>query len=216
MMPRKKPSLVLAGAGGHARVVADLVASAGRHRVAGAVDPRASAGGPGLRVLGGDDALPGLLRRGVRAAAVGVGSAGDTSARARLRRRLLELGFQTPALVHPRATVARGAAIAPGVQVMAGAVVNAGASVLAGAVVNTGAIVEHDCVLGEDCFVGPGAVLGGDVIVGAGAFVGLGARVRQGVRIGAGALIGMGAVVVADVRAGATVLGVPAREVRRR
>lgn len=218
MKPRKKASLVLVGAGGHAKVLADLVAAEGKRALAGAVDPNPAgraARSSGLNILGDDDALPRLLAKGVTQAAVAVGSIGDTSARARLRRRLLVLGFETPALVHPTAIVSPSATIAPGAQVMAGVIINSGASVGAGAVVNTGAIIEHDCALGEDCFVGPGAALGGDVVVGAGAFVGLGASVRQGAEIGARARVGAGAAVVKNVRAGATVVGVPAREERR-
>ncbi|MDP3541419.1 MAG: NeuD/PglB/VioB family sugar acetyltransferase [Elusimicrobiota bacterium] len=215
---KKKANFVLVGAGGHAKVLADLVAAEGRLILLGAVDPNPNGRGArasGLRILGNDDALTGLLARGVTQAAVAVGSVGDTTARARLRRRLLALGFETPALVHPTAIISPSATIAPGAQVMAGVIINPGASVGEGAVVNTGAIIEHDCALGEDCFVGPGAVLGGDVVVGAGAFIGLGASVRQGVEIGARARVGAGAAVVKDVRAGATVVGVPAREARR-
>jgi len=47
-------------------------------------------------------------------------------------------------------------------------------------------------------------------------FVGARATVLPGVRIGRGAAIGAGAVVTRDVAPGATVVGNPAREVRRR
>lgn len=47
--------------------------------------------------------------------------------------------------------------------------------------------------------------------VGRGASIGSGATILGGVRIGAGATVGAGAVVVADVPAGATVVGNPAR-----
>lgn len=217
-MPLKRP-LVVVGAGGHAKVLADLIAAGGRYRVVGAVDPKpngAAAKHSGLTILGGDELLPRLKAKGVSHAAVGVGASPDTAPRAALRRALAALGFRLPALVHPRAIVSPGAALGDGSQVMAGAVVNAGARLGAGAVVNTGAVVEHDCAIGDDAFVGPGATLGGNVRLGDGAFVGLGATVNPGLTIGARAIVGAGAVVVKDVRAGATAVGVPAREKRRR
>lgn len=189
--------IVLLGAGGHARVVADLIGLLPGCAVAATLS------------AGRDSELPGLLKKGVRAAAVGVG---DTAARARLRRMLLDLGFTLPPLVHPRAVVASSARLGPGAQVMAGAVVNAGARIGAGVVVNTGAVIEHDCVLGDDCFIGPRAALGGTVTVGEGAFIGLGACVLPGLRVGKRALVGAGAVVARDVRAGARAWGVPAKE----
>jgi acetyltransferase-like isoleucine patch superfamily enzyme len=45
-----------------------------------------------------------------------------------------------------------------------------------------------------------------------GAQIGAGAQVMPGVEVGEGAVVGAGAVVTADVPAGATVRGVPARE----
>ncbi len=211
----KKLPLVIAGAGGHAKVLADLIAADGRFRIVGATDPAPK--GPaarlsGMNVIGGDAVLPKLLREGVKHAAVGVGSSPRTAPRARLRKELIELGFRVPALAHPRAVVSPGATLGHGVQVMAGAVINPGARVGAGCVVNTGAIVEHDCVLEADAFIGPGAVLGGEVFVGEGAFIGLGARINPGIAIGADAVVGAGAVVIKDVRPGTMVTGVPARE----
>ena len=48
-----------------------------------------------------------------------------------------------------------------------------------------------------------------------GASIGSGATILGGVRIGRGALVGAGAVVTRDVAPGATVVGNPARELRR-
>jgi UDP-perosamine 4-acetyltransferase len=216
-MAHKK--IVVVGAGGHAKVLADLIDADGRFRVAGATDsnPHGDAAKlSGLKILGTDKVLPRLKSEGVRRAAVGVGASPHTAPRAALRRELLRLGFKLPALVHPRAIVSPLAELGDGAQVMAGAIVNAGARLGAGSVVNTGAIVEHDCAIGADAFVAPGAVLGGQVRLGAGAFVGLGAVVNPGLKIGTRAIVGSGAVVVKDVRAGATVVGVPARETKRR
>jgi UDP-perosamine 4-acetyltransferase len=216
-MSHKK--IVVVGAGGHAKVLADMIDAGGRFRVAGATDsnPEGEAAKlSGLKILGTDEILPQLQKDGVRRAAVGLGASPDTAPRAAQRRELLKLGFKLPALAHPRAIVSPLAELGDGAQVMAGAIVNAGARLGAGAVVNTGAIVEHDCVVGADAFVGPGAVLGGGVRLGAGAFVGLGAVVNPGLKIGARAIVGAGAVVVKDVRAGAVVVGVPARETKRR
>ncbi len=206
-----KPKLVLVGAGGHGRVVAEIVRLAGKFDLVGAIDPDPKAATTaGLKWLGKDDALEKLRNAGVWRAAVGVGSIGDSRARAGLRKRLLALGFELPSLVHPSATVSRAVSLGDACQVMAGALMNPGTRVEAGVVINTGAVVEHDCRLGQDSFVGPSAVLGGDVRLEEAAFVGIGATVLQGITIGAKAVVGAGAVVVRDVPAGVTVVGVPA------
>jgi sugar O-acyltransferase (sialic acid O-acetyltransferase NeuD family) len=213
MVKRKKPSLVIVGAGGHAKVVADIVLGSGKYRVAGATDSRGpKAGFDGVPVLGGDDALPALRKRGVKAAAVGIGSAQKTAPRRRLRLMLEGLGFELPVLIAPSAVVSPSASLFAGCQIMPGAIVNAGARIGAGAVINTAAVIEHDCVIGDDSYVAPGAIVGGGAKLGARVFIGMGAVVLQLVELGDAAVVGAGAVVTKGVRAGATVVGVPARE----
>jgi sugar O-acyltransferase (sialic acid O-acetyltransferase NeuD family) len=75
--------------------------------------------------------------------------------------------------------------------------------------------VEHDCVIGDFVTFAPAVRCNGNVTVGDGAYVGAGAVIRQGITIGAGAVVGMGAVVVRDVAPGETVVGNPAKVLRR-
>lgn len=205
-----KNRIVIAGAGGHAKVVADIIEQKGLFTIAGATDPRPGDAASELKVLGEDAILPTLFASGITHATVGLGASPDTEARAALFTHLNTLGFHMPPLIHPWAVVADSAELGDGCQVMASAAINPGVKAAANCVINTGAIVEHDCILEESAFISPGAVLGGAVIVGAGAFIGLGAVVLPGVRIGAGSVIGAGAVVLKDVPAGKTAVGVPA------
>lgn len=134
------------------------------------------------------------------------------------RRRLLSAsrGWDSAVtIVASEAYVSETVELAPGVFVGVGAVVQSHAVVGAHAIINTSAVVEHECRIGENSHVAPGAVLGGRVVVGADTLVGLGSRVLPGVRIGSGCVIGAGAVVHRDVRDGATVVGVPAKELRK-
>lgn len=202
------------GAGGHAKVVLDILGLDGRWEVEGLLDPNSTLHGSellGSCVLGGDELLPALVRQGVTHAFIGLGSTGDLGPRRRLYELAHAHGLQMVAAIHPDAIVARSATIGSGATLMAGVVVNAGAVLGENVVVNTGAIVEHDCRIGNHVHIATGAALAGAVAVHDLVHLGLGARVREGVVIGVGAIVGAGAVVVDDVAPGAVVVGVPAR-----
>lgn len=206
--------LVFVGGGEHACVVADAALAAGGFRLVGYTDPE---GGVvlesrfGVPHLGGDAAGAKAFPRASFVVCVG-----SLAAKDRALAILVEAGVTFASIIHPRATVSPSATVEHGVVVLAGAVVNTGAVLCAHAIVNTGAIVEHDVVVGVLAHVAPAAAIGGGARIRARATIGLGARVRDHVTVGAEAFVGMGAVVVADVPAGACVIGVPARVAPRR
>lgn len=206
-----RPILII-GAGGHGRVIADLVRACGRD-VLGYLDEDRAIHGQriqGVDVLGGDDHLDEFSPEQV-VLANGIGSVTSLELRLRVFTRLSSAGYLFEVLVHPGATVATSLSLCSGAQIMAGAVVQTGARIAENAIVNTGAIVDHDCVIGRHSHVAPGATLCGNVQLGERCFVGAGSTIIQGIRIGDGAFVGAGAVVVSDVENAVRVAGVPAR-----
>ena len=206
--------LIIWGAGGHAKVVADLARSAG-FVVAGYLDesiPRHHQPFYGAQILGGSSWL--TSPEGDRKCELFV-AIGDNSARARCLEVALRDGFAVPTLIHPAAIVSSSARLASGVIVMAGAIVQADASIGVGGIINTGASVDHDCVLGHCVHIAPGARLAGQVEIGDRTFVGIGAVVIPRMRIGHDCIVGAGAAVIRDVLDGQTVVGVPARMIPR-
>lgn len=202
--------LLIAGAGGHGRVVADLAELTGSWESIAFLDDGSPTGGlSGVWRIEGP--LSELSRfRGTHShffAAFGDGQLRlDSLARAEA------IGFTLATLLHPQAIVSRYAQIGEGSTAFGGAVVSHNARLGKGCVVNTSASVDHDCVLGDGVHVCPGARLAGNVTIGNCVWIGIGASIKQGVSVGDRATIGAGAVCVSDIRVGATVVGVPARE----
>ncbi len=205
-------SLVIVGAGFHAKVVLEAVLALQRFDVVGLTDPAERQGHVlDVPVLGSDDILPDLLSKGVRTAVIAVG---DNRLRQTLGRKLRDLGFGLPAIVHPQAFVSPTARVLDGAVVMARAVIGTQSIISELAVVNTGAIIDHDNIIGEAAHIAPGCSLAGSVRVGARTLVGVGSAVCPKVAIGSDAIVAAGAAVISDVPDGASVGGVPARALR--
>jgi UDP-perosamine 4-acetyltransferase len=202
------------GAGGHAKVVIEILRSRAEYKIVGLLETQDALWGTnvlGVEVLGDDSLMAELKQRGIEHAFIGVGTVGDAHPRRQLYEKVVSSGFEIVPSIHAASVVSSSAQIGVGPTIMAGAIVNANAVIGDNVIVNTGAIVEHDCVIGDHTHIATGARLAGGVHVGSGSHIGIGAVVRQEIRIGEGAIVGAGAVVVSDVPAGITVMGVPAR-----
>jgi sugar O-acyltransferase (sialic acid O-acetyltransferase NeuD family) len=207
------------GAGGHAKVVIEILRKIGGFELIGLLDQRPELWGTkvlGVEVLGDDRQLPELIQRGVRHAFLGLGGSSDTAPRAALYERVRGLGFELVRAIHPHTSISESAVIGDGPTIMAGAIINADARLGDNVIVNTGAIVEHDCHIGDHVHIATGACLSGTVSVGCGTHIGLGARVRQTISIGQNSVVGAGAVVVSDVPDNVVVVGVPAKILENR
>jgi sugar O-acyltransferase (sialic acid O-acetyltransferase NeuD family) len=200
-------NVVVYGAGGHGKVVGEILAAMGRS-FDGFIDDDVALFGKtvlGLRISAADEWLK--AHPGSRIA-LGIG---DNRAREQSARRVNQHGCVVVSAIHPAATVSKSAIVAEGVVIMAIAVLNADCRVAEGAIINTGAIVEHDVHIGRYSHISPNAVMGGGSRVGAYAHIGMSASILPLKRVGEGCIIGAGAVVVEDVPDGQIAYGVPAR-----
>jgi len=193
--------LVLIGAGGHGKVVADTAEADGYREIVftDQIWPTQSENGR-WSIVGGINDYKDEQR---------FCSIGDNATRARI------FGEQSlkdsPVLVHPSAVLSPTAQLGAGTLVVAGAIINADVTIGYGGILNTACSVDHDCKLGEFVHISPGSRLAGNVTVGARSWIGIGAVVKEGITIGQDVTVAAGAVVVRDIKDGEHVAGVPAR-----
>ena len=195
--------LIIIGASGHGKVVADIAEKNGYQKIIFLDDNEAVKSCGRYLVVGKSDEA----RQMDADIIVAIGNAA-------IRKRLLESlkGRKAVTLIHPSAVVAEDAVIGEGTVVMAGAVINPGAILGKGCIVNTCASVDHDCMVGEFAHVAVGSHLCGSVAVGAQTWIGAGAVVSNNVSVCGECMIGAGAVVVKDIKEPGTYVGVPVRK----
>lgn len=193
--------LIIIGAGGHGRVVADSACEAG-WKVAGFLDPAMPKNTQvnNIAVLGDGKDTSLFVDFVNHAFFVGIGKG---ALRWQQFCALYSAGLTLPNIIHPFTHVSNSAKLGYGILVAAGAVVQANAEIGDAVIVNTGARIDHDCCIGEGSMIAPGAVLCGNVAVGAHAFIGAGAVVTPGVTIGKDAFVGAGSVVIENLSEGA-------------
>jgi UDP-perosamine 4-acetyltransferase len=203
--------VLIIGAGGHGKVVLDVLRASATHKPIGFLDADPALANhtvSGLPVLGQINLLPKLRQQKLKYAVVAIG---DNRSRQSYIRTLRDHGFELANAVHPAAHVSPTAELGQGVVVCPAAVVGTEASIADGVIVNTGAVVDHECVVGECVHLAPGVLLAGRVSVGTGAFVGLGSRIIQCLNVGEWSMIGAGTTVIRDVPPNVTVVGTPAK-----
>lgn len=206
-----KTTIAVIGAGGHAKVVIDVLRAQGWQVVACLVTGVAVDAGQTCNaapVHGVDSASAWLCAAGVSAAFVAVG---DNAARERLSRELAAAKIDLPNAIDPHAVLAPSVQVGAGALIMPGAVINADTRIGQGAIINTGACVDHDCDVGDFAHIAPACALAGGVTIGRLSLCGIGSRFIPGVRLGERVTVGAGAVVTRDLHDGVRVVGMPAR-----
>jgi len=194
-------SILIYGAGGHAKSVMEMLKSLGNFEIIGIVDDHIPANAKilDIPVLGSRNILGELRKKGVLMSANGVGGIVDINIRKKIFEILEQNDFSLPKLIHPRATLEASACVYDGVQVFANAYIGSEVVLKSCCMVNTNAVVSHDCIVGAYSHISPGALMAGHVQVGESSLVGMGVTTAIGIKIGDNVRIGNGAIIYADV-----------------
>lgn len=195
--------LVIIGASGHGKVIADIAVLNGYEDIVFLDDNESIKECAGFPLVGKVADAVGI--HGDKIVAIG---------NAETRERIQSGLDDVVTLIHPNAVISRRVQIGKGTVVMAGAVINSDSVVGDGCIINTGASLDHDCVIEDFAHVSVGAHIAGTVRVGKRAWIGAGAVVINNLNICGDCMIGAGAVVVRNIEELGTYVGVPAKKVK--
>ena len=182
--------LIIVGAGGHARSVAEAALLSGVFEVVGFLDDAF----PSLAQVWNFPVLGttvDIQKYRVLADEVVV-AIGKNELRESLCQQLWAAGFQLATVVHPRAIVSPRAVLGEGCAIMAGAVIGTEAQLGKGVILNCGAVVDHHCRVGDFGHLGVHSAMAGGSVLGRGAWMQAGSALGYGVKIDAGAILAPG------------------------
>ena len=198
--------LVILGAGGHGKVIADIALKNGYSDIC-FVDDYARGECMGFPIVGVSSDVESLNNEKTDF----VIAIGNNSVRKNIAEKY---DVNWVSLIHPSAQIAVNVSIGKGTVVMAGAVINACATVGEHCIINTSSVIEHDNVLENYVHISPKAALGGTVRVGEKTHIGIGATVKNNIDICGDCIVGAGAVVVKNIEVPGTYVGVPVRKIK--
>lgn len=205
--------VIIIGAGGHAKVIADIILKSG-DKFEGFLDDNIEVGTKidnqeGFKVLGKISSSLKLQEKNPKLEfIIGIGNNN-------IRKNIAEeynLKYYTA--IHPTANIGFGVIIKEGTTVMANACINPFTYIGKHCIINTASIVEHDNIIREYVHISPNATLAGTVVVGIKSHIGASSTIINNVSVSSNVIIGAGAVVVKDITESGTYVGVPARKIK--
>ena len=201
--------VIIIGAGGHAKVIADIIEKSG-DEVVGFLDDNKEIG---TTIINEYKVIGDLNNRFTMAVTKEnlefIIAIGDNKKREEISHSP-NLKFYTA--IHPSAQIGLDVRIEEGTVIMANSCINSSAKIGKHCIINTGAIIEHDNIIEDYVHISPNATLGGTVKIGESTHVGIGSIVKNNITICKNCTIGAGAVVVKNIIEEGTYVGVPARE----
>lgn len=203
-----KKGLVILGAGGHGKVVADIAMKMDRWEVICFLDDGNCASCLGFEIIGKFSETKKFVSDYDFIVALG-----SNSLRQQYQEKLESEGASLVTLLHPSAILGKQVRIEAGSVVMAGVVINSATRIGKGCIINTGSTIDHDNRIANYVHISPGVHLAGEVTIGKKCWLGIGTTVRNKIQICNGTMVGAGAVVVKDCSLPGIYMGVPARRV---
>lgn len=200
--------LLIVGAGGHAKVVTDLVLENKQYELVGYIDSDFSKKYRDICVVGEDADLSKFYEEGVSCVFVALG---NNQLRQKIQVKCEKIGYAVVNIISSRAYISPTVEMGKGNVIMNGAILHASTRLGNGCIINTNASVDHDCVIGDYTHVAPGVAISGFTHVGRECCLGTGSRIIDRIVVGDRVTLGAGGVIINNVENDTIVVGVPAK-----
>lgn len=148
-------NLLIIGAGGHGKVVAEAAKLEGKFNEIAFLDDGNLENVLGYPVIGCIDDHK-ILKDKYRYAFVAIG---NNKVRLNIIKSIVNEGYIVPKIIHPKAVISEYSVIDIGTVVLAGVVINVDTKIGKGCILNINSTIDHDSIIGDGCHISSGAVI---------------------------------------------------------
>lgn len=209
-----KISLIIYGAGDHAKVIIDLVEKLNQYNIVGLIDDAKPDGSLVLNysVLGDQTILDQKDKKELLHAFVAIG---NSLWRREKSNFLTKNDFNLISLLHPFTSLGKNVTYQSGTCICAGVVIDTGTTIGKGVLINDKTEIGYDCHINDYAHIAPGVNCGDNVCIDTMSFIGMGATLQSGIKIGAHSFVCIGSHVTKDVPDYVKMAGNPARVIEK-
>lgn len=205
-----KKKLLIIGASGHGKVVADIAKAMNKWEdIFFLDDDKDIKSTLGIKKIGKTEDYNKYIEEYNFFIAIG-----DNEVREKIHKELKSNNATIETLIHPNAVIGTNVKIGKGTVIMPGAVINSESKIGESCIINTGTNIDHDTNIDDFVHVSPGVSIAGEVIIGKNTWLGIGSTVINNINIGNNTMIGAGAVIVKDIPDNCTAVGNPAKPIK--
>lgn len=214
-MPKQK--ILIYGANGHAKVVADIIEKENKYEIVGFIDDddkKINKTFLSYKIIGNYNNIDEICKK--YDTSYMIIAIGNNFTRKKIINKLQQNHsyIKYVSTIHPSTTISKHVKISDGNVIMANCSINSHTKILHHCIVNTGSIIEHDCLLENFSSTAPNSTLGGNVTLGECSVISISATIKHNVKIGKHSIVGAGSLVLKNIDSNVVAYGVPAIKVR--
>ena len=196
-------TIVIFGAGGHTKVIIDLINELNSYQIIGIYDDNKEGSFEDIPIIG---KINENINISYDEYIIGIG---NDNIRKIIYDKFPKLNWAV--LIHPQSIISKNTIIDNGTVVFAGAVIQTGVKIGKQCIINTNCNIDHESNIDNFSSISPGVTICGNVMIGELTFIGANSTIIQGKKIGKKCLVGAGSVVIRDIVDNSKVIGNPGK-----
>lgn len=208
--------IVIIGAGGHSKVLIDIIEKEAKYELVGLIDDYFKAGTIvlGYEIIGNMKTFNEVINE--QKIYGGVVAFGDNFKRSVVAGKINSSNpsFCFVNCIHPKSTIGKDVNIGAGNVFMAGTIINSGSTIENHCILNTNSSLDHDCKMTNYSSIAPNVTIGGNTDIGEYSAIGIGTNIFHNISIGKNCIIGGGSLVTKDTMDNSVYFGSPCQFIR--